>query len=66
MGWPGKEASIPALAIGGKNNVEKIRNLELLGHRGKLKWTQDGSTLKVALPDEKPSDHAVTFKIAFA
>ena len=66
MGWPGKEASIPALALGGQNSVPRIRNVELLGHKGKLKWTQDGAALKVELPDEKPSDHAVAFKIAFA
>jgi alpha-L-fucosidase len=65
MGWPGKEASIPALALGGKNNVPRIRNVELLG-KGKLKWTQDAATLKVELPEEKPSDYAVTFKIALA
>ncbi len=66
MGWPGKEASIPALALGGENSVPEIRQVELLGHPGKLKWTQDAGTLKVELPEEKPSDHAVTFKIAFA
>jgi alpha-L-fucosidase len=66
MGWPGKEASIPALALGGKNSVPRIRNIELLGRKGRLKWTQDAGTLKVELPEEKPSDHAVTFKIAFA
>jgi alpha-L-fucosidase len=66
MGWPDKEAAIPALALGGKNSVAKIRNIELLGHKGKLKWTQDAETLKIELPAEKPSDHAVTFKIAFA
>ena len=66
MGWPGKEASIPALALGGKNSVPKIRNVELLGHKAKLKWTQDATTLKVELPAEKPSDHAVAFKIALA
>ncbi|MGA2721204.1 MAG: alpha-L-fucosidase [Bryobacteraceae bacterium] len=66
MGWPGKEAAIPALALGGKNSVPRIRNIELLGHKGKLKWTQDAGTLKVELPEEKPSDYAVTFKIALA
>jgi alpha-L-fucosidase len=66
MGWPGKEASVPALALGGKNAVPRIRNVELLGHKGKLKWTQDAATLKMELPDVKPSDHAVTFKIALA
>jgi alpha-L-fucosidase len=66
MGWPGKEASIPALALGGKNSVPKIRNVELLGHKGPIKWTQDAGALKVGLPEAKPSDHAVTFKIALA
>ena len=64
MGWPEKEASIPALALGGKNSVPKFRNVALLGHGGKLKWTQDESGFKVQLPETKPSDHAVAFRIA--
>jgi len=66
MGWPEKEASIRALALGGANSVPEVRNLELLGHKGKVKWTQDAAALKVELPVERPCDHAVTFKIAFA
>jgi len=66
MGWAGKEASVPALAMGGKNSVPRIRNVELLGHKGKLKWTQDAGALKVELPEEKPSDYAVTLKVALA
>jgi len=66
MGWPDKEASIPSLALGGPNSVPKFRNVELLGHKGKLNWTQDAAAFKVQLPAEKPSDHAVTFKIALA
>jgi alpha-L-fucosidase len=66
MGWPGREASVPALAQGGRNNVPRIANVELLGHQGKLKWTHDATGLKVQLPDEKPSDYAVTLKIALA
>jgi alpha-L-fucosidase len=41
MGWPGNQASITALAVGGANSVPRIRNVELLGHKGKLRWTQD-------------------------
>ena len=37
--------------------------MELLGHRGKLKFTQDAAGLKIELPPEKTSEHAVTFKI---
>ncbi len=66
MGWPdNKEASIPALALGGKNDVAKIRNVELLGY-GKVTWTQDASSFKAKMPDRKPSEHAVTLKIALA
>ena len=63
MGWPGKEAAIPTLAMGGKLAVGKIRGVELLGHQGKLKFTQDEAALKVQMPAEKPSDHAITLKI---
>jgi alpha-L-fucosidase len=66
MGWAGKEATIPALALGGANSVPKFRNVELLGHKGKLKWTQDAAALKVELPEAKPSDYAAAFKIALA
>jgi alpha-L-fucosidase len=66
MGWPDVEASIPALALGGPNDVPRFRNVELLGHKGRLKWTQDAAAFKVQLPADKPSDHAVSFKIALA
>jgi alpha-L-fucosidase len=66
MGWPEREAVIPTLALGGKNQVGKIRGVDLLGHRGKLKFTQDEQSLRVTLPPEKPSEHAICLKIAGA
>jgi alpha-L-fucosidase len=54
------------LALGGKLEVGKILTVELLGHRGKLKFTQDERSLRVLLPNEKPADHAVCFKITGA
>ncbi len=57
MGWPDGEVSI-------KSIDKKVRNVELLGHKGKLKWSQDEAGLKVAMPTEKPSDYAVALKIA--
>ena len=44
----------------------KVKNVELLGFKGKVKWTQDGNGLSVQMPEQKPSDHAVTLKIAGA
>ena len=66
MGWPGKEASIAALALGGHYGMPKIHNVDLLGHKGKLQWCQDSSALTVELPEQKPSEHAVAFRIALA
>ncbi len=63
MGWPAPTATIPDLGLGGANQVGKIKNVELLGFAGKLKWAQDASALKVEMPSSKPSDHAVALKI---
>ena len=57
MGWPEKEAVVPD--VGGM----KVRQVELLGHKGTLRFTQDAAGLKVTLPPDKPSDHAVTLRI---
>jgi len=66
MGWPEREAVVPTLALGGSLGVGKIRSVELLGHKGKVKFTQDGSALKVEIPAEKPSEHAIGLKIVGA
>jgi alpha-L-fucosidase len=66
MGWPEGSGTIAALAPGGKNNVARIRDVSLLGHRGKLKWTQNDTGLKIGLPERKPCNYAVAFGIKFA
>ena len=62
MGWPGKEAVIPSLATTAKQGVGRIQNVELLG-AGKVSFTQDETALKVQLPEQQPSEHAIAFKI---
>jgi alpha-L-fucosidase len=57
MGWPSGESLVKSIDV-------KVHNVELLGHGGKLKWSQDAAGLKVAMPAEKPCDFAVTLKIA--
>jgi len=66
MGWPEREAIVPGLALGGSNGAGAIRNVELLGHKGKVKFTQDAGALKVEMPAERPSDYAITLKIVGA
>ena len=64
MGWPEKlSVSIPQLALGGNPGAGKIRRVEVLGHNGNLKFTQNDRALTVELPQEKPSEYAVTLKI---
>jgi alpha-L-fucosidase len=66
MGWPEKQAVIKPLATNSAVAQVKVKNVELLGFKGKVKWTQDASGLTVQLPAEKPCDHAVTFKVVTA
>ena len=66
MGWPEKEALIQALAANSPHRPDRIRNVELLGHKGKLRWVQDDTGLKVQMPAERPCEHAIVFKIATA
>jgi len=63
MGWPEKEARIPLLALGGPQSVGKIRNVELLGHKGKVTFSQDQAALTVEMPPEKPCDYAIALKV---
>jgi alpha-L-fucosidase len=63
MGWPEREALLRPLAAG---RTGKIENVELLGFKGKLRWSQDGGGLRVQLPAEKPCDHAIALKVAGA
>ncbi len=64
MGWPEKVATIAPLGEGNKLAPGKIENVELLGFPGKLQWTRKEKGLEIQLPEQKPSDHAVAFKIS--
>jgi alpha-L-fucosidase len=66
MGWPEGQASIAALGLKSEFAPGKIEKVELLGHKGKVTWKQGDGALRIQLPAQKPSDHAVTFKIAIA
>ena len=63
MGWPEKLALIKALATSSPLSPPKIRNVELLGYKDKVIWTQDEQGLTVVMPERKPCDYAITLKI---
>jgi alpha-L-fucosidase len=62
LDWLGPEARIRALATG-QPGIGKVTGVELLGHAGGLKFTQDAGGLAVQLPAEKPDGYAYALKI---
>jgi alpha-L-fucosidase len=66
FGWPesGKLTirSLAKPAAGEAGN--KIASVSLLGHEGKVEFSQSEEGLTITLPAQKPCDHAVAFKIA--
>jgi alpha-L-fucosidase len=65
MAWPeSRKAVVKSLATGSPQiDGRKVADVTLLGHGGKLKWTQDEQGLNVELPPTPPGDSAVTLKI---
>ena len=66
MGEPEKEARIPALALGGPQQVGKIQNVELLGANGRVEWRQNATELAVQVPSTNLTRHAIVFRITGA
>ena len=65
MVWPeSRNAVIKSLATNSPfTDGRKVAHVSLLGHWGRLKWTQDENGLNVQLPATPPSASAVTLKI---
>jgi alpha-L-fucosidase len=67
MGWPEQGTMLfRPLATNSKQGVGKIKDVQMLGFKGKLRWSQDEGGLKVQTPPEKPCDHGYALKIAGA
>ncbi len=65
LGWPGdKGVTIKSLGMDAPAlHGAKIKEVSLLGYRGKLEWEQTSAGLKIKMPESKPSDNAVALKI---
>ena len=56
--WPDdRSLTVPSL--------EKVSEVALLGHDGKLEWEQGDAGLKIALPSTPPCEHAYSFRVSF-
>lgn len=64
MGWPEQKVTIKPLAKTSRLSPAKINHVKLLGHEGRVKWSQDDQGLTVWMPEQKPCDHAIALKIA--
>jgi alpha-L-fucosidase len=65
LGWPedGK-VTIRTLKAGADLYPGEISKVQLLGSEAKLKWNRTADGLTIAVPAEKPCDHAIVFKIS--
>ena len=66
MAWPteSRKVTIKSLASNAEHvGGAKVADVSLLGHGGKLTWTQDEQGLSVTFPENPPSQHAVALKI---
>ena len=64
LGWPeDSQITIRSLALTDDPAQNHIKRITLLGHRGKLKFTQTRDDLVVQLPSEKLSDLTCSLKI---
>ena len=63
LGWPAESKLVIRSLAKFPGVTGKIDAVELLGHAGPLKWTQDADGLSVKLPEQKPCKYAVALKI---
>jgi hypothetical protein len=63
MAWPGDRATVTSLGSR-QETGGKVAKVELLGHSGSLKFTQDAKGLAVTMPIEQPCKDAFVLKIS--
>ena len=65
LAWPeSRTAQIKTLAANSPQLAgRKVTDVSLLGHDGRMEWSQDEQGLTVKLPEKPPSDYAVTLRI---
>ena len=66
LAWPGQRFIVKSLATGSQLVDGQVREVRLLGHRGKLEWQRTPEGLSIRMPAEKPCDHAFAFRISMA
>lgn len=65
MGSPQREVSIQALGINSPQKPMKVMHVDLLGYFGPLQFQQEPRMLRVQLPPQEISTHAVALRVTF-
>jgi alpha-L-fucosidase len=63
LGWSDKPLTIRSLKWGSEYYPDQIGSIKLLGSKAKLRWSRTARALNITMPEERPCDHAVVFKI---
>lgn len=63
LGWAQGTLTIRSLASGSDLFPGEIASVRLLGSKAKIPWSRTAEGLVITMPQEKPCDHAVAFKI---
>lgn len=63
LAWSSEPITIKSLGKSVGLWTEKIEDIQLLGHAGKLNWIWGDDKLTIQLPDVLPCQHAFVFKI---
>jgi alpha-L-fucosidase len=62
LDWP-KSGKLLMKELAQRRIRETIKEVKLLGHDGKLEWTQAFDALEITLPEKKPCEHAFVFRV---
>lgn len=66
--WQEKKRIVRIGSLARKPGIGPVADVALLGHDGELRWGQESDArgqLRIVLPDELPSEHALAFRIRF-
>jgi alpha-L-fucosidase len=65
MAWPNSGEAVIRTLSNGTTGVRSVSSVSLLGHDGKLIFTQKPDRLHIQVPAENPGKHAYVYKINF-
>jgi alpha-L-fucosidase len=63
LGWP-DDLRLAVRALAEHPAGGRVTEVRLLGHDGRLEWSQTAEGLSVKLPEKKPCEHAISLRIA--